>query len=328
MKKSEYWVVITVIACALLVLGAFTVGLGRFSLNPNEKIVRVRFESVAGINMNSVVKYAGANVGHVKSIRVLPRAEQKQGPNGPYCIELACGVNPDVELGADVTAKIDADSLLGAKYVSLTPGKMDAPPLPDDAVLAGLHTDDLQDIAGPAKELIAQLKPIAEKLQPVAMRLDTITAKLDDSLPSLLENMDAILHDGNQLMATVNTPDGRERITRLLANLRTVSDNLKVVSSNAKALTTTLAEKPWRLIWGGKVHLPTEEKQVLATDKVIPTAPLDNPPGTAPAKVAATRPLPTNNSIKVRADDVGVKRAKAAAEDAAKKPQATSIPQR
>jgi len=51
------------------------------------------------------------------------------------------------------------------------------------------------------------------------------------------------------------------------------TDNLKVVSSNAKALTLTLAEKPWRVLWGGATVQPPPESEVLKSNEVIPLKP-------------------------------------------------------
>ena len=65
------------------------------------------------------------------------------------------------------------------------------------------------------------------------------------------------------MLANLNSQESRERINTMLASLRVASENLKVVSSNAKALTATLAEKPWRVFWGGPSIRPPAESDVL-----------------------------------------------------------------
>jgi hypothetical protein len=55
----------------------------------------------------------------------------------------------------------------------------------------------------------------------------------------------------------------------MLDSLRVSTENLKVVSTNAKALTATLAEKPWRVFWGGSTIKPPSEDAVLDSNKVI-----------------------------------------------------------
>jgi hypothetical protein len=41
------------------------------------------------------------------------------------------------------------------------------------------------------------------------------------------------------------------------------------VSTNAKALTATLAQKPWRVFWGGPTVMPPTENQILDSNKVL-----------------------------------------------------------
>ena len=59
------------------------------------------------------------------------------------------------------------------------------------------------------------------------------------------------------------------RLNDLLNSLRVSMENLKVVTTNAKALTQTLAEKPWRVIWGGKTVQPPPESEVLDSNHVV-----------------------------------------------------------
>jgi len=64
-------------------------------------------------------------------------------------------------------------------------------------------------------------------------------------------------------------------------------ENLKVVTTNAKALTQTLAEKPWRVIWGGSTVKPPPEREVLDSNNVIklkPDVDVDADHSAVPAK--------------------------------------------
>jgi hypothetical protein len=55
----------------------------------------------------------------------------------------------------------------------------------------------------------------------------------------------------------------------MLDSLRVSTENLKVVSTNAKALTATLAAKPWRVFWGGSTILPPSEDEILKSNQVL-----------------------------------------------------------
>jgi hypothetical protein len=96
---------------------------------------------------------------------------------------------------------------------------------------------------------------------------------MSDKLPTLMDNGNKFLTDGDAVLANFNTPDGKKRLNDLLNSLKVSMENLKVVTSNAKALTQTLAEKPWRVIWGGSTVKPPPETQVLDSNHVIPLKP-------------------------------------------------------
>ncbi len=277
MKKPEYWVALSVIASALLILFVFTFALGKLPFLGHHHKLHVQFESVTGITTNSTVRFSGANVGRVTRIRVLPRSEQTPGTEGPYCIEVEANIDPKLELGDDISVMIRQDGLLGSRYIAIIPGSITSAPLDTNRVLMGTTQVELADLAGPGRDLITELKPVAMNLQPatarlgaIMARLDSITARLDDNLPDLIKTLDSVLNNGDQILSSVNSEENRERLTKLLANLRVVSDNLKVVTTNAKALTATLADKPWRLFFGGKTIHPPSESEVLKSDQPVP----------------------------------------------------------
>jgi precorrin-6B methylase 2 len=121
----------------------------------------------------------------------------------------------------------------------------------------------------PAGEALEQAKALVTQLQPVMDRLDVLTQKMSVSLPPLMDHADKFLQDGDSVMANFSTPAGRERLNEMLDSLRVSTENLKVVSTNAKALTATLAAKPWRVFWGGPTVTPPPEDTILKSNQVI-----------------------------------------------------------
>jgi hypothetical protein len=131
----------------------------------------------------------------------------------------------------------------------------------------------LSDLVQPAGEALTEAKDLITQLQPTITRLDSLSQKLETTLPPLIDHGDKFLQDGDSVLANFNSPEGRARLNAMLDSLRVSTENLKVVSSNAKALTETLAEKPWRVLWGGPTVKPPPEEEVLKTNKVIPLKP-------------------------------------------------------
>jgi hypothetical protein len=59
------------------------------------------------------------------------------------------------------------------------------------------------------------------------------------------------------------------------------------VSTNAKALTATLSQKPWRVFWGGSTIKPPPEDEILKSNQVIrlkPNVDVNADESTPPAK--------------------------------------------
>lgn len=71
------------------------------------------FGHIDGLSVGSDVRLAGVTVGHVQSMQVDPHNFQAN---------IVFSVSPDIQLPVDSGAVITSDSLLGGKYVALTPG--------------------------------------------------------------------------------------------------------------------------------------------------------------------------------------------------------------
>lgn len=263
MKKPEYLIASAVILGALLFTAILAFSIGKFRYAGGQKHLYVWVESAAGIIPNTQVKFAGAPIGRVDSITVLARDKQEKTRTGLYCVQLGISVDPAVEIGDDSVVSIKQDGMLGSNYISILPMSNTSPVVADGAIFKARHSADFNDLTGSGHELITAMLPVAENL-------NGITKVLDDSLPTLTENMNELMVEANGLLRIADTPENKERINRLIANLGVITDNLKVVTTNAKALTSTLAQKPWRLIWGGATNPIPPESEVLKSNKPVP----------------------------------------------------------
>lgn len=262
----------TVIA-AILMCAALSFAIGKWSWGNHGYQLTIKFPNATGITPNSEVKYAGAHAGRVKEVRLIPRADQTQDPGTSLfnCVEVIVDVDSKLEIGSDVAATIKQDGFgIAAKYVLLTPGPdHNSKALVDGDTVQGEMPFDLSDLIQPAGDALTQAKALVTQLGPVLNRLDGLSQKLDGSLPPLIDHADKFLQDGDSVIANFNTPESRARLNDMLNSLRVSTENLKVVSTNAKALTATLAVKPWRVFWGGPTVLPPSEDQILKSNQVL-----------------------------------------------------------
>jgi ABC-type transporter Mla subunit MlaD len=266
-------IAITTLVAAVLMTAALSFAIGKWSFGQAGHHYVIKFPNATGISANSEVKYAGARAGEVREVRLIPRKDQTLDPatHTFNCVEVVVEVDPNLEIGDDVAATIKQDGFgIAAKYVLLTPGpNINSPVLADNAVIQGEMPFDLSDLIQPAGDALMQAKALVTQLQPVMKRLDLLSQNLQVNLPPLIGHADKFLQDGDSVISNFNTPEGRQRLNDMLDSLRVSTENLKVISTNAKALTATLAEKPWRVFWGGSTVTPPTEDAILKSNKVL-----------------------------------------------------------
>jgi ABC-type transporter Mla subunit MlaD len=288
MKESQTNAVIAIstVVGALIMLIALSFAIGKWSLGGRQHEIIVRFPMASGLNANSEVKYAGAPVGRVKVIRIIARKDQTQDPftKSVNSVEVVAEVDPNVEIGEDCKATIKQDGLgISARYLLFTPGPdPNSKLLADDATVQGEEPFELNDLIQPAGEALTQAKNLLTNLGPTLDRLDAMS----QNLQPLMTHADKLMTDGDEIVAVFNTPDGKQKLKDLVSNLNVATENLKVVSSNAKAFTATIAQKPWRVFWGGGTIPAPPEDEVMKSDTAIP---LQSPPKPSahPASVEA-----------------------------------------
>jgi ABC-type transporter Mla subunit MlaD len=272
-NTSNKLIALATVIAAILMCAALSFAIGKWSLGNHGYQLTIKFPNATGITPNSEVKYAGAHAGSVKEIRLIPRADQTQDPGTKLfnCVEVVVEVDSKLEIGNDVAATIKQDGFgIAAKYVLLTPGPdHNSKALLDGDVVQGEMPFDLSDLIQPAGEALTQAKALVTQLGPVLNRLDGLSQKMSTALPPLMDHADKFLQDGDSVIANFNTPESRARLNDMLNSLRVSTENLKVVSTNAKALTATLAAKPWRVFWGGPTVLPPPEDEILKSNQVI-----------------------------------------------------------
>jgi ABC-type transporter Mla subunit MlaD len=272
-NKINATIAITTLIGAVLMCAALSFAIGKWSWGNHGYELTVKFPNATGISANSEVKYAGAHAGRVKAVHLIPRDQQDQDPGTSLfnCVDVVIEVDTDVQIGKDVAATIKQDGFgISPKYVLLTPGPdHNSPALANGDVLQGEMPFDLSDLIQPAGDALTQAKTLVTKLGPVMDRLDALSQKMETELPPLMSHADKFLVDGDSVVGNFNSPEGKQRLNAMLDSLRVSTENLKVVSTNAKALTATLAEKPWRVFWGGSTVKPPPEDEILKSNEVI-----------------------------------------------------------
>ena len=272
-NRSNAVIAITTVLAAILMCAALSFAIGKWSFGHGGYTVHIKFPNATGIAANSEVKCAGVSVGHVTGVLPIARKDQTADPKTGLFdyVQVDVEIDSKMEIGNDVAVTIKQDGFgIAAKYVLLTPGpNHDSPVLVENDVVQGEPPFDLSDLIQPAGEALMQAKQLINKVAPALDKFTSLGDQMSSSLPPLMKHADKFITDGDAVLANFNSPEGKQRLNDMLDSLRVSTENLKVVSTNAKALTATLAEKPWRVFWGGTTVPAPSEDEVLKSNKVI-----------------------------------------------------------
>ncbi|AEN13654.1 MULTISPECIES: MCE family protein [unclassified Streptomyces] len=244
-----------VAACAALVLVATTVDLPSFTgidqvplpggadLGDHPYEITAEFADVLSLSPQSSVKVNDVAVGRVTKISLSP---------GSWTAQVTMRVNGKIEMPANAYAHLEQSSLLGEKYVQLSP--------PADGTARGSLTDgdriplvrtnrnpEVEEVFGALSMLlngggVDQLKTITTELnkalsgqepqiRSMLSRVDTLVTDLDDHKEDITDALDGV----NRLAATLATR--KQAVGTVLTDL---SPGLKVLEKQRGQLLTML----------------------------------------------------------------------------------------
>jgi phospholipid/cholesterol/gamma-HCH transport system substrate-binding protein len=102
-------------------------------------MLRAQFDRADGLDQGSDVRISGIKIGSVLSTSLDPQT---------YRAEVRFSVRPDVELPQDTSAAIVSASLLGGKYLALSPGAEEAMLGSGDTITFTQSSVNLEDLIG------------------------------------------------------------------------------------------------------------------------------------------------------------------------------------
>ncbi|HEY5743799.1 MAG TPA: MlaD family protein [Terrimicrobiaceae bacterium] len=304
---NDWAVALVVIACSLLLFFALAVALsGKMPGQPSRPL-RVNFHDMTGISLGSQVKYAGAIAGKVANVRILSAEERASSGDPGNAVQVLLAINAAVPaLPSDISASIAADTLLSDKFVLLSGGSSQAPPLPPDAVLQGITPtsfdkltreidrtlDGLQGMLGGTKGqtgdvfnqvrlLLTETQSLLNEAKPVLQDAKVLAAEarqlITDNkgpiseaviqLDKSAEALETLATSGNKLFVS-----NEKKLSAVISDFKVTSENLKVTSTYAKILIRSLSQRPSQLIWGSSKPPPLpSEQQILRSSGPLPT---------------------------------------------------------
>jgi phospholipid/cholesterol/gamma-HCH transport system substrate-binding protein len=223
-NKVNYTWVGAIVLFIITGLFIFVVWLAGPSEGEHYTRYRIYFdESVAGLNVNSPVKYRGVNVGQVLHIGISHKKFNE--------IEVLIAVKSDTPVNTSTRATLNIQGITGLVFVNLSLGNSQAPPL----VLAkGEHVKTIQ--AAPSL------------FNRVEKSLTTVTARVSDSLdninkllnPQNIANFSKLLSQTQQLMQRTNALLDEKTVKNIHAIVQNVDQFSKKLNDTMPHVNTLI----------------------------------------------------------------------------------------
>jgi phospholipid/cholesterol/gamma-HCH transport system substrate-binding protein len=211
----------------LIVVGVLVVAFGRVGnwLNPTYPVT-VQFDNASGVIKNSQVLYRGAKVGTV--------ADKPRIQEGGKFVELPLNIQQDIRIPTNASFQVGSYGLLGDRFVNILPPPEESGAyLEPGAVVPGLPTTGINDLAAKAEPVIQRLDAIAGKLENEIFTKE-FAANLNDAVKnanSTLARIDALLAEaqsGKGILHTVlKDPQAGADLKAILAEARMLTFNLR-----------------------------------------------------------------------------------------------------
>ena len=215
-----------VVGAFVLLLGATVLGAVLWLGKTDYRGVYDRYyvytrESVAGLSVDSTVKYRGVDVGRVKEVILNPENSEE--------VRVTLDIVGGTPLKTDTQAVLVTQGLTGLVTLNLTGGTRDAPPL---APVAG------------------QAYPVIQSVPSLFGRLDGTLAKLlsDQGLSNLVANVNGLAQNASLLLDDQNRAQFRQilkdlgEVTRVLAARSSQVDRGAQHAAEAAERTARLTE--------------------------------------------------------------------------------------
>ena len=170
-----------VVIC-LVILIAFTISVGKFSVFNKQYRIKVLFNWVAGVESDAPVRLSGVDVGKVEDIRVIYEGEETK-------VQLVLMLNSNAKVRQDSKAYVTTLGLMGEKYIELTAGSKGAPFLKPDSMIIGENPMQMEDLIDIGKRIAASVDATLGDIRTLTKHLDELVVDNRTNIDETLGNL-------------------------------------------------------------------------------------------------------------------------------------------
>jgi len=188
---------------------------------------RTRFEFVGGVEKGSLVRYAGMEVGRVIDL-YLPEG------NAPG-VEILMEVQKGTPIHSDSRAFMTTIGLLGAFYIEITSGSLEAPILNPGDLIPSRNVTAFAQMSGSATQITDELSELLSHFNEILndenrKNINTMIASLTEISERSTSNLDVVVKNLNEI--TINLNQTVQAVNNLLAaNDSSITNSIKGLES-------------------------------------------------------------------------------------------------
>ncbi len=283
------------ITLSILILIVLLVAISGLDMLKPKKQYLARFNNTGGLEIGSVVRFGGMEVGQIKTMRICEQDNSK--------IEFVLKVGEHIPVKSNSVATVTSIGIMGEQHINITTGHPDSALLADGSLLSCQDVMPIMQLMEPLGEILDQMNGtltalrqilgqenqagirsillnlnqlLAENQQSVSLMLrnlnegvigfSQVSGKIDSLLNSNADpirrsmmNLEETLAETKKMMRNMDrmmiTFD--ESVLQKGENLEAIMDDLSQTAGNLEEFSRTIKERPWQLI---RKSAPAERK--------------------------------------------------------------------
>ncbi len=211
--------IFVVIGIAILTYMTFSIGNYRFGKEKGYTL-KVKFKSMAGVDLKSPVKIAGVEIGKVEDIKLADNMA-----------ELTLRIIDGITIPEDSGAVVRGTGLMGEKHIEIVPGSPKAKKLTAGGEIVQTSSPPDMD------QLFTQLSDVISDIKGVTSTLNKVFSGEEGK-----ESLRAIVENIRDVSANLNNALSGNRLGRMIENFEAFSQDMKEISGqNREAISQTVA---------------------------------------------------------------------------------------
>ncbi|WP_378950982.1 MlaD family protein [Pelosinus sp. sgz500959] len=222
MKLSTEAKVGSMSVIAFLLLAYMIVHLGNFTFGDKGYQVQAVFGQVNGLKQGNILRYAGVDVGQVKSVEVLPEG-----------VKVTFVIRPGVKIPEGSIFRIGSDGLVGEKHINISPPNQSNGFLGPNAIVRGEDIVGLDQLIASSDRVLAEVHDLVKSLNEI-LGDDKVKAAMKETIlnaKELTNNLNA-MSASLARMAQNNEGD----VHTMINNLSIMSGSLRDVAGRVDVM--------------------------------------------------------------------------------------------